>query len=128
MLSQSCNALMRALGAEVGIPELELDETHCCTLAFDSVVVNFELDESGRQLFLYASLGARPAAGSSGSYEQLLAGMLFWKDTGGATPGLDREGDRAALLQSLPAERLSEADLKARWSASSTLPRPRPGA
>jgi Tir chaperone protein (CesT) family len=75
-------------------------------------VVDFELDESGGQLFLYASLGARPAAGSSGLYEQLLAGNLFWKDTGGATPGLDREGDRVVLLQSLPAERVSEADLK----------------
>jgi hypothetical protein len=63
MLLQSCNDLMRALGADVGIPDLALDEAHCCTLAFDSVVVNFELDESSGQLFFYASLD-REAAGS----------------------------------------------------------------
>ena len=52
MLLQGCNDLMRALGADVGIPDMGLDEAHCCTLAFDSVVVNFELDESSEQLFL----------------------------------------------------------------------------
>jgi hypothetical protein len=112
MLLQSCNGLMRALGAEVGIPDLALDEAHCCTLAFDSVAVNFELDESSEQLFLYASLGPMPAAGSR-VYEQLLEGNLLWKDTGGATLSLDREGGRVMLHQVLAAERLSEVDFKA---------------
>jgi Tir chaperone protein (CesT) family len=112
MLLQSCNDLMRALGADVGIPDLALDEAHCSTLAFDSVVVNFELDESSEQLFLYASLGPMPAAGSR-VYEQLLEGNLLWKDTGGATLSLDREGGRVILHQGLPAERLSEVDFKA---------------
>jgi Tir chaperone protein (CesT) family len=112
VLLQSCNGLMRALGAEVGIPELTLDEAHCCALAFDSVVVNFELDESSEQLFLYASLGPMPAAGSK-VYEQLLEGNLLWQDTGGATLSLDRQGNRVMLHQDLPAERLSEADFKA---------------
>jgi hypothetical protein len=112
MLLQSCNGLMRALGADVGIPDLALDEAHCCTLAFDSVVVNFELDESSEQLFLYASLGPMPAAGSR-VYEQLLEGNLLWKDTGGATLSLDREGGRVMLHQGLPAARLSEVDFKA---------------
>jgi Tir chaperone protein (CesT) family len=94
---------MRALGVEVGIPELTLDEAHCCTLAFDAVVVNFELAESSGELFLYASLGPMPAAGSK-IYEQLLEGNLLWKDTG---------GNRVMLHQGLPAERLSEADFKA---------------
>jgi hypothetical protein len=112
MLLQSCNDLMRALGADVGIPDLALDEAHCCTLAFDSVVVNFELDESSGQLFFYANLGPMPAAGSR-VYEQLLEGNLLWKDTGGATLSLDREGSRVMLHQGLPAERLSEVDFKA---------------
>ena len=81
MLLESCNGLIRALGADVGIPDLALDEAHCCTLAFDSIVVNFELDESSDQLFLYASLGPIPAAGSR-VFEELLEGNLLWKDTG----------------------------------------------
>jgi len=112
MLLQSCKGLMRSLGADVGIPDLALDEAHCCTLAFDSVVVNFELDESSGQLFFYANLGPMPAAGSR-VYEQLLEGNLLWKDTGGATLSLDREGSRVMLQQGLPAERLSELDFKA---------------
>jgi hypothetical protein len=112
MLLQSCKGLMRALGADVGIPDLALDEAHCCTLAFDSVVVNFEFDESSEQLFLYASLGPMPAAGSR-VYAQLLEGNLLWKDTGGATLSLDRKGGRVMLHQGLPAERLSEVDFKA---------------
>ena len=110
---QSCNGLMRALGAGVGIPELALDEAHCCTLAFDAVVVNFELEESSGQLFLYASLGAMPAAGSSALYEQLLDGNLLWKDTGGATLGLDREGKRVVLQQGLLVEHLAEVEFEA---------------
>ena len=112
MLLQSCKGLMRALGADVGIPDLALDEAHCCTLAFDSVVVNFELDESSGQLFFYASLGPMPAAGSR-IFELLLEGNLLWKDTGGATLSLDRQYARVMLHQSVPAERLSEVDFKA---------------
>jgi hypothetical protein len=104
---QSCINLMRALGAAVGIPELTLDEAHCCTLSFDSVVVNFELE-----LFLCASLGAMPGAGSSALYEQLLDGNLLWK-AGGATLGLDRAGKRVVLQQSLPVERLAEVEFEA---------------
>jgi hypothetical protein len=74
MLLQSCNDLMRALGADVGIPDLALDEAHCCTLAFDWPV-SFELDEGGEQLFLYASQArCRPPARGS---EQLLEGNLL---------------------------------------------------
>jgi hypothetical protein len=127
MLSPSCNALMLAPGAEVGIPELELDEPHCCALAFDSAVVDVEFDESSGQLFLYARLGALPTCGASAICKQLLAGNLFRKETGEAT--LDREGNRVVLLQSLPAERLSEADFnKVAVEPSSVSARPGPGA
>ena len=111
-LQESSNGLIRALGADVGIPDLALDEAHCCTLAFDSVVVTFELDESSDQLFLYASLGPIPAAGSR-VFEELLEGNLLWKDTGGATLSLDRQGDRVMLHQGVPAERLSEVAFNA---------------
>ena len=112
MLLETCNGLMRALGADVGIPDLALDEAHCCTLSFDSVVLNFELDESSDQLFLYASLGPMPAAGSR-VFEELLEGNLLWKDTGGTTLSLDRQGDRGMLHQGVPAECVSEVDFKA---------------
>ena len=113
MSREAAVRLLGAFGATIGIPDLRLDEAGCCALAFDEVVVNLEADPDGRQLFLYASVGPVPSSDSSELYKQLLDGNLFWKDTGGATLGLDREGARVVLLQSLPAERISDPEFAA---------------
>ena len=113
MPAGTAGGLLRALGAEVGIPQLELDGTGCCTLAFDEVIVNLELDDEAQELFLYASLGSVPDGAPASFYRELLDGNLFWKDTGGATLSLDREGRRVILLQTLSLDRISEAGFKA---------------
>ena len=112
MLVQTCNSLLRCLGVEIGIPELALDAANCSVVAFDSVVVNFELDDDSGQFFLYSNLGTVPAAGSSALYEQLLDGNLMGKGTRGATLGLDRRARRVVLHQGLPAQRLSDVEFK----------------
>lgn len=114
MPRQAADGLLRALGAEVGIPDLRLDEAGCCTLAFDEVVVNLEVDDDSRHLLLYANLGPAPATDAAAAlYEDLLDGNLFWRGTGGATLGLDRPGGRILLMQGFPADRVTEADFKA---------------
>ena len=122
MLLQSCNGLMRALGADVGIPDLALDEAHCCTLAFDSVVVNFELDESSGQLFFYASLGPMPTA-SSRVYEQLLEGDLSVEGHGRSDAQRRPEGSRV-VLSGLSTRACPKSTLRRRSSSSSTWRRP----
>jgi hypothetical protein len=113
MARRTANGLLHVLGQEVGIPRLGLDKTGCCALAFDEVVVNFELDEEAHQLFLYASLGSVPEEVPAAFYRELLDGNLFWKDTGGATLGLDREGQRVILHQTVAVGRISDTDFKA---------------
>ena len=113
MSREAAVRLLGVLGATLGIPDLQLDEAGCCALAFDEVVVNLEADPEGRQLSLYASVGPVPASDSSELQKQLLDGNLFWKDTGGAILGLDREGGRVVVLQSLPAQRISDPEFAA---------------
>ena len=112
MTRRSANGLLHVLGAEVGIPQLHLDKEGCCSVAFDEVVVNFEVDEEAHLLFLYASLGPAPAAAGE-LYRDLLGGNLLWQSTGGATISLDREAGRLVLMQRFSVGRISDVEFKA---------------
>ena len=105
--------LMRALGEEIGIPGLALDDAGCCSLDFDGTVVNFELAAASRQLFLYANIGEISAAAGAGLYQRLLDANLLWKGTAGATLALDQSGNRVVMQQAVAVEHVSDADFKA---------------
>ena len=79
---------LAALGLQVGITDLGLDDAGCCVLSFDSTVVNFEADEETHRLFLYADVGT-PKAGV-----RLLRWMPFW----GAPEALAFGAAQAAAL------------------------------
>src|SRR5262245_50605592 len=80
--------LIAALGADIGLPNLQLDEEGRCTLDFDATRVTFELDERAENLFLYSGLGTLSADALPATAERLLAANLFWRGTGGATLAL----------------------------------------
>lgn len=102
--------LLTALGRQVGITDLRLDDTGCCALSFDATVVNFEADEETQRLFLYADVGDAPEHLTEALYRDLLAANLLWRGTGGATLSLDERRRRFVLAHAVPVERISDAD------------------
>ncbi len=102
--------LLAALAQQVGLPELHFDAEGCCAVAFDEIVLNFELDPPGEQLFLYADLGAAPEGLPETLYRRLLAANLLGKGTGRATLSLDDQAQRFLLTHAVPVARLSNID------------------
>lgn len=84
----SFSLVLAELGNELGLPELALDAQGGCMLAFDSVVVNFELIGDGQLLLIHTCLGQAPDQPSANFYAQLLEANHFFAATGGATIGL----------------------------------------
>ena len=80
--------VLAELGNEIGLPELALDADGKCTLAFDNVVVNFELVGDQQLLLIHTCLGQAPESPSAALYAQLLEANHFFAATGGATIGL----------------------------------------
>ncbi|HVJ68934.1 MAG TPA: type III secretion system chaperone [Caulifigura sp.] len=110
MPESPANGLLAALAQQVGLPALHLDESDCCAVAFDEVVVNFEFDPSCGQLFLYSDLGDAHEGLPEALYRRLLAANLLWKGTGQATLSLDDQAQRFVLAHALPAARMSNVD------------------
>lgn len=106
----TADRLMAALGLQVGITDLGLDDADCCTLSFDATVVNFEADAETHRLFLYVDVGDAPEHLPEALYRDLLAANLLWRGTGGATLSLDEARRRFVLAHAVPVERISEVD------------------
>jgi len=107
------DSLLKVLAQQVGIPELALDESSCCVLAFDEVVINFEADASSQRLFLYADVGDAPEGLPESLYRELLEANLMWGGTGGATLSLDGSARRFMLAHGVPVGRTSDVDFLA---------------
>jgi hypothetical protein len=91
MSRELLESLLTDLGAEVGLPDLALDEHDYCCLVLDDLAINLETD--GEELFLYANLG--PLPGDEAARTELLAELLdanyFWQGTGGGVLAASRE-------------------------------------
>lgn len=109
--------LIRDLGALLEIPDLELDETHACQLSFDEILLCLEVDESLGRILVYAPVADLPAAGREELLLMMLAGNLFWGETGGATLACSRTAEKAVLQESISLERLTLQALADRLEA-----------
>lgn len=113
MIKSVAEGLLKAVAGQAGITGFELDESGCCALSFDGIVVNFEADEDSLKLFLYADVGEAPAGLPEALYRRLLEANLLWRGTGGATLSLDTAAQRFVLAHGLPVDHTSEADFLA---------------
>jgi hypothetical protein len=85
------NGMLKAMGQELEMPDLKLDEQGICFLAFgEEFMLRCGLDASGRMVVLYACLGSLPEK-SSEFLQRLLVANYFWKETAGMRVGLDPE-------------------------------------
>ena len=89
--------LLNGFGEKVGISDLNFDENGYCCLFFDEIVCNMELDEEAELLFMYTSVGEVPAEGKEAFYEVLLEANYFYRQTAGATLGIDRDAGLVVL-------------------------------
>ncbi|MDR0444742.1 MAG: type III secretion system chaperone [Puniceicoccales bacterium] len=85
------NGMLKAMGQELEMPDLKLDEQGTCFLAFgEEFMLRCELDTKGAMVTLYACLGSIPEE-SPEFLQRFLAANYFWKETAGARIGLDPE-------------------------------------
>jgi hypothetical protein len=92
------NDLLQAIGQSLDLPGLALDGNgHCVLLFDDKVVLNMEFDREKELLIIYSYIGEVPYEGREIIFETLLESNLFWKDTQGATIGIDKQTQTVVL-------------------------------
>lgn len=97
-LKEEVNGLLERLGASLGLQDLSLDENNHCILLFDDkVILNLELDEDNELLVVYSYLGEVPFEGRENIFETLLESNFFWRNTQGATLGIDKHTQTVVL-------------------------------
>lgn len=91
--------LLAALGAHVGIPDLEMNDDNVCRLVLDrSLVVDMEHLPGTNVLQVYSVVGGHPE-NNLALCHQLLAANLFGQGTGGAVLALDESRGEVLLVQ-----------------------------
>ncbi len=97
-LKKEVNGLLEKLGDSLGLQDLSLDENNHCVLLFDDkVILNLELDESNEILVVYSYIGEVPFEGRENIFETLLESNFFWRNTQGATLGIDKHTQTVVL-------------------------------
>lgn len=97
-LKKEVNSLLNKLGASLGLDGLSLDENNHCILLFDDkVILNLELDEVNELLVVYSYIGEVPFEGRENIFEALLESNFFWRNTQGATLGIDKHTQTVVL-------------------------------
>jgi hypothetical protein len=97
-LEEYVNELLQSIGKSLDLPGLALDDNgHCVLLFDDKVVLNMEFDREKELLIIYSYIGEVPYEGREIIFETLLESNLFWKDTQGATIGIDKQTQTVVL-------------------------------
>jgi hypothetical protein len=92
------NELLQSVGTSLGLPGLSLDANgHCVLLFDDKVVLNIELDSDKELMIIYSYIGEVPFEGRETIFEILLESNLFWRNTQGATIGIDKQTQTVVL-------------------------------
>ena len=86
--------LLSELGQTVGLPELAPDEdNYCCLGVDDKIVLHLQYNIENEILMLFAQVGKIDDHHREAIYPRLLKANLFWQGTGGATLGVDDNGE-----------------------------------
>jgi hypothetical protein len=97
-LRKEVDKLLGKLGDSLGLADLALDENNHCILLFDDkVILNLELDEEKEILVVYSYIGEVPFEGRENIFESFLESNFFWKNTQGATLGIDKHTQTVVL-------------------------------
>lgn len=112
MSNEVMGNLLREFGNSIDLPDLELDGDNRCNLLFDETIpVSFELSEDEAAIYIYSSIGAVPADKRGAIGTVLLNANYGFRDTAGATLGLDQGNGEVMLLRGEKLEGMQLADL-----------------
>ncbi|MBS0643373.1 MAG: type III secretion system chaperone [Acetobacteraceae bacterium] len=98
MSIDAVRSVLRDLGAGIGLPELAPDDDgYCCLKIGEQITVSMQYESEEQNLVLFARLCAIDPVFREEAYEMLLAGNLFWAQTGGATLAVEPAGGEVML-------------------------------
>ena len=104
----TASEMVQHIGKRLGIPELCLNELGLCRIRLnDSIVIDFEEDDTKNWLHVYAALTDDAANLSRDTLLKLLRAHYLFNDTAHASFGLDAE-DRLCLFMRAPTSELAE--------------------
>lgn len=102
------SSLISALGAHVGIADLEMNDDNVCRLVLDgSLVIDIEHLPGGDILQAYSAVGGHPG-GNAELCHHLLSANLFGRGTGGAVLGLDEQRGEILLVHTFDLATLTQ--------------------
>ncbi len=99
---ETMSTLLSSFGEIIGIPGLKFDEDNYCSLLFDDICINLEVDETTRHLYISSPLGPIPENADQAFFEMLLEANYFFRQTGGAALGMNREANVIQLIYQIP--------------------------
>lgn len=104
----TASKMIQNIGKRLGIPELCLNEQGLCRIRLnDSIVIDFEEDDTRNWLHVFAALTDDAANLSRDMMFKLLRAHYLFNDTGHASFGLDAD-DRLCLFMRAPTAELAE--------------------
>lgn len=138
------NDALAELGAQLGLPDLSLNENRLARVVFDAdLVVDMEASPDMNTLHLYATGASIPAKGSEQTLEAMLLQNMPGKLPGFAAHGVDRAASEAVLFRTIDmrhvdypsfvqivdgfvnaVDQVQTEGLQARESGTATPPRP----
>jgi len=116
--------LIGDVGALLGLPDLAFDADGDCALTIDDTLqVDISFLDEEDALLLVSPLGSPADPLPADLAEAMLDANFFWRGTGGATLGLDRETRMAVLVETVPLAGQHPAALRDRLSDFVTVAR-----
>lgn len=100
MPKENMHHLIKELGQELGLPDMEMDDKDfVCIFAEDGVVLNLDYYEDEDVLVLYTTVGEINNENNRlRIYEEMLRGNFVWESTAGATLCIDPSAKLALMM------------------------------
>lgn len=100
MSNDNAHQVLREFGAKIGLPQIDFNSDNFCTLAFDDVIVNFELPGDGEYLAFYLWIAAIEEERRPEVAQAVADANYLFSGTHGATLGMSRSsGDLVLAAQ-----------------------------
>ena len=105
---------LESIGATLGRNDLVLDADGYCVIAIsEGNPVSLHGDEESGLLTAFAQVGQLDENNIEGTYNMLLDANFQWRDTAGATLGVDPDNNAVLLAQYTPVEGLDASAVEA---------------
>ena len=109
--TRQIEAAFETFAARIDLEGFAFDPEGNAVLAFDEVLVDFQILDGDGVLLVMSRLGA-PPLDSADLYGRLLDANFLWSGTGGATIARDPDGSDIVLMRRIPGDGLTAETLE----------------